>query len=128
LAGLAGLLICLFPCGVVSGLVGTFHLAAAISGRIHNISAVIFFILLSYNSLFLFTKSNGEMTPLKKKRNVVFRVCGIGMVLSLLLIIPVTILGIYGGTWLVEALALGFFGVSWLTKANTIRFLWAEKE
>lgn len=128
LAGIAGLLICLFPCSAVSGLVGTFHVPAAISGPIHNISAVIFFGLLSYNSLFLFTKSGGNMTEAKKRRNIIFRVCGIGMVASLALIIPVNIFSIYGGTWFVEALALAFFGISWLTKANAVPWLCAEKE
>lgn len=126
LAGIAGLLICLFPCSAVSGLVGTFHVPAAISGIIHNISAVIFFGLLSYNSLFLFTKTDGNMTPQKVKRNLIFRICGIGMIISLALIIPVVIIGIYGGTWFVEALALGFFGISWLTKANTHSWLFAD--
>ena len=126
LAGIAGLLICLFPCSAATGLVGTFHLPAAISGPIHNISAVIFFGLLSYNSLFLFTKTDGNITPQKKKRNVIFRVCGIGMIASLSLMIPVSIFGIYGGTWFVEALALAFFGISWLTKSNAIPWLYKE--
>ena len=128
LAGIAGLLICLFPCSAVSGLVGTFHLSAAISGPIHNISAVIFFGLLSYNSLFLFTKSSGDMTEEKKKRNIIFRVCGIGMVASLALMVPVSIIGIYGGTWFVETLALFFFGISWLTKSNSLSWLYADKK
>ena len=102
-------------------------LPAAISGIIHNISAVVFFGLLSYNSLFLFTKSNGIMTDKKKKRNIIFKVCGIGMVASLILIIPVSIIGIWGGTWFVEALALFFFGISWLTKSNIYSWLFAEK-
>ena len=128
LAGIFGLLICLFPCGAVSGLIGTFQLASTVSGLIHNASAVIFFGLLSYNSLFLFTKGNGIQTDSKKKRNIIFRVCGIGMLVSLALIVPVSILGIYGGTWFVEMLALGFFGISWLTKSNIYPWLFAEKE
>lgn len=128
LAGIFGLLICLFPCSAMSGLIGTFQLASTISGPIHNASAVVFFGLLSYNSLFLFTKSNGEMSAAKKKRNIIFRVCGIGMLVSLALIVPVNILGIYGGTWFVEMLALGFFGISWLTKSNIYPWLFAKKE
>ena len=58
LAGIFGLCICLFPCGAAPNLalVGTFQLSVRFSGRIHNISAVIFFALLAYNSYFLFTK------------------------------------------------------------------------
>lgn len=128
LAGIFGLCICIFPCSAISGAIGTFQLASATSGLIHNISAVIFFGLLSYNSLFLFTKGNGIKIDSKKKRNIIFRVCGIGMLVSLALIVPVSILGIYGGTWFVEMLALGFFGISWLTKSNIYPWLFAEKE
>ncbi len=131
LAGVFGLLICIFPCdkgGAFSAeLVGTFALPAGISGWIHNISAVVFFGLLAYNSLFLFTKSSGNMTDKKKKRNVIFKACGIGMVISLVLIVPCSIFHIPHGTWWVEMFALAFFGVSWLTKSNIYPFLFAEK-
>ena len=127
LAGIFGLLICIFPCDSSMKLVGTFALSPTVSGLIHNISAAVFFILLAYNSLFLFTKSSGEMTESKKKRNVIFRVCGIGMVVSLIAIFPVMLLGLWGGTWLVEAIALAFFGISWLTKSNIYPWLFAEK-
>ena len=50
------------------------------------------------------------------------------MLASLALIVPVSILGVYGGTWFVEMLALGFFGISWLTKSNIYPWLFAEKE
>ena len=46
---------------------------------LQHISAIIFFGLLAYNSFFLFTKSSGVMTDKKKKRNIIYRVCGIGM-------------------------------------------------
>jgi hypothetical protein len=98
-----------------------------VSGWIHNISAAIFFLLLAYNSLFLFTKSSGEMTDNKKKRNIIFRVCGIGMVCALVCIVPVSLLNIWGGTWAVEAVALAFFGVSWLTKSQIYPWLFADK-
>lgn len=68
------------------------------------------------------------MTEEKKKRNIIFRVCGIGMVASLALMIPVSIIGIYGGTWFVETLALFFFGISWLTKSNRLSWLYADKK
>ena len=124
LAGIFALFICLFPCSnekmylnqMIPEIVGTFTVPRVISGWIHNISAVIFFLLLAYNSLFLFTKSSGEMTEKKKKRNVIFKVCGIGMVVSLICIVPVSIFQIWSGTWLVETFALAFFGISWLTK------------
>ena len=135
LAGVFALCICLFPCsnyqmyvqGFIPDIVGTFQLPRVVSGWIHNISAVLFFLLLAYNSLFLFTKSSGEMTEKKKKRNLIFKICGIGMVVSMVCIVPFSIFKVWGGTWLVEMFALAFFGISWLTKSNSIPFLFAEK-
>lgn len=131
LAGICGWLICIFPCdksgAYTTELVGTFAIPAITSGWIHNISAIIFFMLLAYNSLFLFTKSSGNMTEKKKKRNIIFKVCGIGMVIALVGIIPVSVLSIYGGTWFVEMIALTLFGISWLTKSNICTWLFAEK-
>jgi hypothetical protein len=126
-AGIFGWGVCLFPCAARSGLIGTFQLPAATSDTIHMISAIGFFGILAYNSFFQFTKGVPDPTPNKKKRNVIFRVCGIGMIASFLLMIPVNIFHIYGGTWFVEAIALAFFGISWLTKANCIPLLFADK-
>ena len=135
LAGIFGLCICIFPCRNLpnaaeleaSILIGTFQLPAGISGWIHNIAAVIFFGLLAYNSFFLFTKSSGEMTPEKKKRNIIFKVCGIGMIASFVLLIPLLLLKITPAIWIVEAIALMFFGVSWLTKAQCYKWLFKDK-
>ena len=70
IAGAMALMVCLFPCSATDAAnVGTFMLPTNISGWIHNISAVVFFALLAYNSFFLFTKGAGELTPNKKKRN-----------------------------------------------------------
>lgn len=124
-AGVTGLLICLFPCAVSGGVqkVGTFMVNSNISGIIHNISAIVFFILLSYNSLFLFTKTSGNMTPNKKIRNVIYRVCGVGMIISFaLLLLPDFRIKV----WLVETIALTFFGVSFLTKADIYPWLFCD--
>ena len=138
-AGAFALGICLFSCGT-EGLierwselaeltrVGTFQIIPAVSTWLHNICAILFFGLLAYNSLFLFTKSSGNMTENKKKRNVIFRVCGIGMTISFLAIIPISIFELWGGTWIVEAIALAFFGISWLTKADIYPWLFSDKK
>lgn len=131
LAGIAGLGVCLFPCSATSAeFVGTFAMATATSGLLHNIFAAIFFILLSYNSLFLFTKSTGEKTSSKKKRNIIFIICGIGMIASFLFIPLKMVLNLnfYGGVWLAEMAGLTFFGISWLTKSNIYPWLFAEKK
>ena len=129
-AGIFGLGILLFPTAPdFSGhnYIGTFQIPASVSTVIHLICAIIFFALLSINSLFLFTKSSGDMTKEKKKRNIVFRVCGIGMVASFGLL-PLSALGVSFTVWLVEAIALLFFGISWLTKANCYPWLFADKK
>lgn len=142
-AGLFAIGICLFSCAT-KGLierwpelahlanVGTFQLAPHISGIIHNICAIGFFGLLAYNSLFLFTKSvtkdKTKMGERKRKRNVIFRVCGIGMVVSLIAIVPISIFEWWGGVWVIETIALTFFGISWLTKADCYLWLFADKK
>ena len=133
LAGVFGLMICLFPCansaydGAV-GLFSFFGMTEAATAWFHNIGAAVFFGLLACNSLFLFTKSSGEMTDRKKKRNIIFRVCGVGMIASFILLAIFSICGVYGGTWIAEALALMFFGISWLTKADCYNWLFCDKE
>lgn len=127
-AGICALGVCLFPCAAtVDPYIGTFNLPASISNTIHMVTAIGFFAILAYNSFFQFTKGSDQPTPQKKKRNVIFRICGVGMIVSFLCIIPVMTLGIYGGTWLVEAVALIFFGISWLTKANCYPWLFADR-
>lgn len=124
-SGIAGLGICLFPCAITYEhvKVGTFLIDNQVSDILHCTFAVIFFGLLAYNSLFLFTKGVGEATPKKKARNIIFRVCGIGMIVSfaiLLLPIPCKM-------WVMEAVALFFFGISFLTKANIYPWLFCDK-
>jgi hypothetical protein len=127
IAGIMGLCVCIFPCSATTAdYVGTFMLPTEVSGWIHNISAVIFFALLAYNSYFLFTKSAGEMTDNKRRRNIIFKVCGIGMLASFVLLIPFLILDVRVGMWIVEAIALLFFGVSWLTKSQCYSWLFKD--
>ena len=124
-SGIAGLLICLFPCSIpeVTGEVGTFLIDTKISSVIHNVSAITFFALLSYNSFFLFTKSSGDMTRNKRIRNIIYRICGIGMIGSFaLFLLP----NFYIRTWLVETIALFFFGISFLTKADIYPWLFCD--
>lgn len=129
-AAICGWGVCLFPCGAKSGLIGTFQLPDATSNTIHIISAIAFFGILAYNSLFQFTKGSDNPTPNKKKRNIIFRVCGVGMIASFILL-PLANYGIIKVphvVWWIEMIALTFFGVSWITKANCIPFLFADKK
>ena len=125
-AGVFGLCICLFPMWEQSKThVGTFQLPMPISNVLHIVSAIVFFALLAYVSIFQFTKSGGEMTKNKKIRNIIYVICGFGMLLSFsFMIIPY----FYSQIWIVETIALTFFGVSWLTKANYYSWLFADKK
>ncbi len=99
-------------------------------GKLHNLSALLYFIILIVYSLFLFPKTHMDMVTgekkfmgrQKKKRNVVYYICGSIMTVSLLLII--TYIGFRGGLypglkrlnpvfWL-ESIVLLSFGISWL--------------
>ena len=123
ISGIFGIMIVLFPCAcTVSGeMVGFFQLPVAISNTIHCASACAFFILLSINSLFLFTIGEKEPTKQKKIRNIIYRVCGIGMLCALILmVLPVSF---FAKTFVVEAIALTFFGISWLVKGQVFDIL-----
>lgn len=124
ITGILGMCICLFPCAHSTlQYVGTFKVPVDISMWIHNISAILFFIMLSYISFFQFTKTSGEMTKHKKIRNIIYRVCAGGMLGAfVILLFP----SFYIQTWLVEAIALFFFGISWLTKASAYKWLAAD--
>ena len=94
---------------------------------IHYLAAAVFFILLSFMSIFLFTKTGPDgMTPRKKQRNGVYLFCGIVMLLSVSCIaldnIPAikTNVPFFKETIVFETIALTFFGISWLTKGEFI--------
>jgi hypothetical protein len=100
--------------------------------EMHLVYAALFFIILGAISYFAFTKSDkgekvdGKLTP-KGKRNIIYRVCGVVMVLCIIVI------GIYfvsGGfksalgdfpfVFFMETLAIWAFGISWATKGETL--------
>ena len=124
-SGIAGFGICLFPCSVptVTGKVGAFLIDSEISNTIHFVCAIAFFGLLAYNSFFLFTKSTGEMTKKKKIRNIIYRVCGVGMIASFaIMLLPSFRIQV----WLTETIALFFFAISFLTKADIYPWLFCD--
>lgn len=128
IAGVFGILICLFPMAYSDApyiKVGAFNIPSHISNIFHAISAMVFFGVLAFMSYFLFTKTSGKMTKQKKIKNIIYRVCGIGMVASFLLLLLNSIPGvnIYNIVWIVEAIALFFFGLSWIVKSDAFPFL-----
>ncbi|WP_294957388.1 hypothetical protein [uncultured Fibrobacter sp.] len=121
-SGIFGTMIVLFPCKcAISGeLVGYFQLPVNVSHTIHCVSAVAFFVLLSINSMFLFTLGKSD-TKNKKIKNIIFRVCAVGMIGGLVLIpLPIEF---RSKIFISEAIALTFFAVSWLVKSEIFGFL-----
>jgi uncharacterized membrane protein len=98
----------------------------ALSDNIHYIVSALFLAILSFMSLFLFTKSGEYITKQKIKRNRVFKVCGIIMLASICLI-PLNEIKIvhdhiykFKPTLICETIALISFGISWLVKGELI--------
>ena len=117
ISGIFGLMIVIFPCEcpISSNIVGFFQLPVYISNIIHTAAAVIFFLLLAINSMFLFTLGESN-TKQKHIRNIIYKVCGIGMFCTLpLLIIPIQF---PAKIFIIETIALTFFGISWLVKGQ----------
>lgn len=126
ISGVFGLCIVLFPCKVHFDFVdvkhvGFFQIPMTVSNVLHCISAGAFFVLLGFNSFFLFTKGDINPTPQKKIRNIIYKVCAIGMAAG------VAITGLLGKftnmrntTMVMEIILLTLFGISWLTKGGVI--------
>ena len=103
-------------------------------GKLHNLSALLYFIVLIIYSLFLFPKTHMDMVTgekmdmgrQKRKRNVVYYICG-GLMTAGVLLIMLYIWILEGRYpklrslnpvfWL-EVVVLLSFGVSWLTKGQ----------
>ncbi|MBN8666222.1 MAG: hypothetical protein J0M30_01885 [Chitinophagales bacterium] len=97
---------------------------------VHYVGAAIFLGSLAAMSLFLFTKSDKPphlRGVQKRRRNRVFRTCGVIMVLALLVILanPLKIISNedfekYHLMFWMETVAVWAFGTSWLVKAEVI--------
>jgi len=98
-----------------------------IIGSIHFISASAFFIILAGFSLFRFTLTDKEKSLTKQKlnRNIIYRICGVVMLVCLVSIVIFFqfFLSAISESHFVfwgETIALIAFGVSWLTKGGTL--------
>lgn len=135
LAATFALCVALFPTStdldrnVHTGLIAYEGAAAAI----HFTSAVLFFLILAFFSIQLFTRTTGEPTPQKMRRNRIYRVCGWVMIASLLLLAGffvarhltpdapwVTVPQSIRIVTVLETVMLWSFGISWLTKSQAI--------
>ncbi len=93
---------------------------------VHFGSALALFLVLSYFSLFLFTKSGGSPTPEKRIRNRIYTVCGVSMLVCIALIglyywrLQDTAVAVLKPVFWLESLALWTFGISWFVKGETL--------
>jgi hypothetical protein len=130
ISGIFALGIIFFPTAVYSGKavrVGMFLINDNISEQIHLTFGSLFFLALSFNSLFLFTRRHpGVMGKEKKRRNMIYRSCGFVMILAMACItvytmfLRGTILAATNPVLILESVALLAFGISWLVKGNTL--------
>ena len=92
-------------------------------GLIHIISASGFLAIMGWMALFRFTRGDTS-NPLKRKRNVVYRTCGIGVwtMLSLLTLSVIFKINFTGyDVFIGETLSVLFFSSAWIVKGETLR-------
>jgi hypothetical protein len=130
LAALFAVGIALFPCNVdlMTNCYIEPYKVNALIGKLHLFFAVIFFLILTYISLFQFTKTTDEkrMTNRKRDRNRIYRVCGYVMLGSIFAIALYWLwleasfpnLVRLKPVFFFESLALMAFGISWLVKGE----------
>jgi hypothetical protein len=94
-------------------------------GKIHLICASLFFVVLAIFSLFFFTMGVSHPTARKVKRNFIYLICGVIMMVCLVSIIIFFNFFLSGNpdsyfVFWAETVALISFGVSWITKGGTL--------
>jgi uncharacterized protein DUF998 len=121
-------LVSLFPTStklerIHTGLTGNEDVAKIV----HFTSAALFFTALALFSLVLFKRSNGHPTKQKRRRNMVYTICGWIMVGCILAIAAYNFVPGWEDqfrhlkpTIVFETIALWAFGISWLTKGEAI--------
>ena len=128
-SGVLALGIVAFPASTFSGKivrVGIFLIPDDISQYLHLGFSILFLLLLAFNSIFLFTKHSGHPSREKRMRNVVYTVCGIIMLSSVVCMVIYiaflthTFLSKAYPVLILESIALISFGVSWLVKGHTL--------
>ena len=128
ITGVFGIGIVLFPCSVdwISSMerVGFFQLPMHYSNYIHCVCAAIFFILLSFNCWFLFTKTDDfdSVTENKRRRNVIYRTCALVMLFFEIWQVITCNVSFFSGWWtMINEIGLLFaFCIAWITKGGLI--------
>lgn len=136
IAGIFALCVVLFPTSTISEkLPDADHIYSmtvfrANTARVifHYVSAAIFLSCLAYMAIFIFTRSDSEpreRTRNKRRRNRIYRVCGVIMLIAILIILANVLKIIsddvftnYHITFWMETIAVESFGFAWLVKAQ----------
>jgi hypothetical protein len=130
MSGIFALGMVIFLTGMYSGKivkVGMILLDDNISEYIHLMFGALFFLALSFNAVFLFTKRDpGVLNKEKMRRNIIYRICGIVMTFTIAsaiiytLFLRGTLLSKVYPILIFESIALFAFGISWLVKGHTL--------
>jgi hypothetical protein len=123
IAGICFILIAFFPCTDTElANVGILNLPVKISGIIHNGSAILGFVSLAIIVGLCFTKTSSTSNN-KKRRNLLYLICAIGMIVVMAIFLIGSIIGFNdSGPFVLvyETLLLWFTGAAWFTKAGLI--------
>lgn len=120
IAAIAALGVAIFPTGAPEDVIAL-SWWRPITGYLHYGCAIVLFLMFAVFALWLFriTADKERVPPDKKKRNMVYLVCGIVIVAS---IVWAGVAGLLGGSiFLPESIALIAFAVSWLVKGHALR-------
>jgi hypothetical protein len=121
-AGLFAIGVALFPTAPANP-----SASARAVGYVHLTCAALLFITLAVIALWLFrmTEPHRERTPEKRKRDLVYLLCG-GVIALCVVLVPIESLVIgapiakYNPLFWLEAVAIVAFGIAWLVKGETI--------
>ena len=134
---IAGHLACVFAIGVAifpTTPANPTSANAETIGAIHLAFAGLLFLTLAFFAIFLFTKSAPDrpVTSRKKRRNAIFRLCGIVIIICIVLTAVVNVvlpkdlastIAQYNHVFWLEAVAVVAFGISWLVKGKALRII-----
>jgi len=124
IAGILALLTVLIPCSneeLWANMPNGHHNTTI--NLIHTICAGGFLSLMGWMAYFRFTKGNIE-NPLKKKRNILYKFCAVGVWISVSFMALLIINGEYRfkyDIFIGECFALFFYGTAWMVKGRALR-------
>ena len=122
-SGIMGIILTLFPTatGVFDGynFVG---LTPNITQWVHYATSILFFLGLAFMEIWQFTKtSDKEPTKRKKIRNIIYKTCGITMLVVILVCGAIgTLCKVPFVLYIGEGIGLEAFGIAWLIKGETL--------